>query len=417
MVSGFAFQGNNKSTYICANHNGKVRFFSALLKSDGTLVKKELNVNSVKGSVNGDKIQCSFMATVPTSDIRASATSLSMGVSTGTYNSTNGDLGPANSQLKTSVVDLSNPNATVTYTNSTGALANATSAPTSLTSTSAPTSLTSTSAMTNATTAPPLTFNDTVTTLNATISNVECRKTQLCAAKPDGCDPSTSGSCFFLSTQKQSDLNYNFWLSGNSQGYIAATLSPNASPGNNDSTYICANHNGKVRFFSGLLQNNGTLMKKPLNVNSVKGSVNGDKIQCSFMATVPTADIRASATSLSMGVSNGTYNSTTGDLGPAISQMRTDVVDLSNPNATVTYSNSTDASTTASTTASSTAAHQPPAISTSAPISADSTIAPVSPISTSAPVSANSASTPVSANSVSTPVSANSTSAFSHSPL
>nr|XP_020443849.1 putative ferric-chelate reductase 1 [Monopterus albus] len=232
--------------------------------------------------------------------------------------------------------------------NATSASSNATSASANTTSAPAPANSTSASANATTTTAPPLAFNDTVTTLNETISNAECRKKQLCAALPDGCDPSTTGSCYFLSAQSQSGLNYGFGLSGISKGYIAAILATTASPGNNESTYICANNNGKVKFFSALLQSDGTLVKQNLNVNSVKGSVNGDKIQCSFVATVPASAARATATSLSMGVANGTYNSANGDLGPAKSQVRTAPVDLSNPNATVTYTNSTTANTTAS---------------------------------------------------------------------
>lgn len=52
--------------------------------------------------------------------------------------SANGDLGPAKSQVRTAPVDLSNPSATVTYSNSS--------------------------------TAPPLAFNDTVTTLNVSVA-------------------------------------------------------------------------------------------------------------------------------------------------------------------------------------------------------------------------------------------------------
>nr|XP_020444931.1 uncharacterized protein LOC109953818 [Monopterus albus] len=175
---------------------------------------------------------------------------------------------------------------------------------------------------------------------------------------PSGCNPSTSGSCFYFSAQPQSVQTvsiYIFELSGISPGYIAVTLSPNASPGNNESTYICANNKGKVKFFSALLQSDGTLVKQQLSVNSVKGSVDGDKIQCTFMATVPASATRASATPLSVQVFTGTYNSDNENLGPANSQLSTTPVDLSNPSATVTYSNSTIASPTASTTASTTA--------------------------------------------------------------
>lgn len=44
-----------------------------------------------------------------------------------------------------------------------------------------------------------------------------------------------------------------------------------------------------------------------LNVNNVKGKVSGRIIQCTFAATVP--DSTARTTSFTIGISNGTYNS------------------------------------------------------------------------------------------------------------
>lgn len=42
------------------------------------------SVNSVKGKVNGNKIQCTFLATVPSTTTRTS--NLAIGITTGSYN-------------------------------------------------------------------------------------------------------------------------------------------------------------------------------------------------------------------------------------------------------------------------------------------------------------------------------------------
>ncbi|XP_035850249.1 putative ferric-chelate reductase 1 isoform X2 [Sander lucioperca] len=183
------------------------------------------------------------------------------------------------------------------------------------------------------TAAPPLTPNTTVENLETPLSRTQCGKTQLCAATPSQCDPSTSGSCFFLAVRQTSGNNFEFGLSGESDGYIAASLSSTSTQGGNDITYVCANNKGVVKFFGALL-NNGRLTVTTLNVNSVKGSINGTKIQCTFAATVPTPSTRAP--SLAIAISTGSFNSTSGDLGAPNTRFSSSPVDLANPNATVT---------------------------------------------------------------------------------
>ncbi|XP_070849361.1 putative ferric-chelate reductase 1 isoform X2 [Chaetodon trifascialis] len=193
------------------------------------------------------------------------------------------------------------------------------------------------------TTAPPLETNTTVETLETTISNTGCGTEQLCAAEPSSCDPSSPGSCFFLAAKQQSGQNFEFGLAGESDGYLAASLSPDGTLGGNDTTYICANNNGAVKFIGALL-NNGKLTEKELNVNSVKGKVDGKTIQCTFAATVP--DAVARTTGFSLAISTGPYDSNTGNLGAPSTQLKSPVVDLGNPSATVT--NEIAANTTAS---------------------------------------------------------------------
>ncbi|KAI3376244.1 hypothetical protein L3Q82_016753, partial [Scortum barcoo] len=169
--------------------------------------------------------------------------------------------------------------------------------------------------------------------LQTGLNNTQCGTQQLCAAQPAQCNPSNNGSCFFLAVMQLSGQNFQFGLAGDSDGYVAASLSTNSTGGVNDTTYICANNNGNVRFFGAFL-NNGRLTTTQLNVNSVKGKVRGRRIECTFAATVPDSSTRASTFSLS--ILTGSYNSTSNDLGAPTTQLKTAPVNLANPNATVT---------------------------------------------------------------------------------
>ncbi|AWO97216.1 putative ferric-chelate reductase 1 [Scophthalmus maximus] len=220
---------------------------------------------------------------------------------------------------------------------------------------SSPTTHNMTSPMThNMTSAPQLTVNTTVETLDTPVSNTGCGTEQLCASEPSNCDPSTGASCFFFSAKQQpGSQNLEFSLSGESEGYIAATLSPDATLGDNDPTYICANNNSFVQFFSTVLVN-GSLTQTELSVNSVKGKVNGKKIQCTFTATVPnsaTRRPRGAPTDAAILISTGAFNNNSGTLGSPTAKFSSDVVNLSNPNTTVTNQLSTN------TTSSPTTAH------------------------------------------------------------
>ncbi|KAM3590784.1 uncharacterized protein V6R79_016616 [Siganus canaliculatus] len=167
------------------------------------------------------------------------------------------------------------------------------------------------------------------------VSNAGCGTTRICAAEPSSCNPNGTGTCYFLSASLTSGRNFDFTLSGQSDGYVAATLSLDSVLGGNDVTYVCANNNGVVQFFGALL-NNGQLTKTELNVNSVKGSVNGTTIQCTFSATVPSLSTRATAQNFTVAVSIGSFDSSSGTLGNPTTQLRSNTVDLTSPTTTVT---------------------------------------------------------------------------------
>ncbi|XP_044198513.1 putative ferric-chelate reductase 1 [Thunnus albacares] len=175
--------------------------------------------------------------------------------------------------------------------------------------------------------------NTTVETLETPVSRADCGSTQLCADEPSDCDPSQAGSCFFISARQTSGRNFEFGLSGESTGYLCACLSLDVTAGGNATCYICANNNSNVQFFGANL-NNDQLTQTTLNVNSVKGRVDGNKIQCTFAVTIPAQLTRAQSRSIS--VATGTFSATTGALGSPTTVIRTPVVNLADPNATIT---------------------------------------------------------------------------------
>ncbi|CAB1345523.1 unnamed protein product, partial [Coregonus sp. 'balchen'] len=153
----------------------------------------------------------------------------------------------------------------------------------------------------NATMAPNVTMAPVV---NTTVTDLT-----FCAAVPDNCDPSVAGSCFFVSTQQSSGQTFSFQLRGVSSGYIAVGLSTDSTQRGNDTTYVCANNKGSVKLFTALLDKGVLTVTNTLPVNSMKGSVNDQIIQCTFSATVPNATAtRSSDTSFFLSISNGTFN-------------------------------------------------------------------------------------------------------------
>ncbi|KAG7234109.1 hypothetical protein INR49_005812 [Caranx melampygus] len=253
----------------------------------------------------------------------------------------------------------------------------------------------------------------TAALLQTPISGAECGSIQFCAAEPAGCDPSSGSSCYFFAAKLQSGSTFDFSLSGQSAGYIAATLSRHEkccffAP---QQTYLCANNSSSVAFLSAL-QINNMLNPKP-NVDSVKGKVGGTTIQCTFAATVPRLIINSRNISLS--IFTGTFDSTTGTLGTSVFQLKTQVVDLADPGTSVTNELSTTttatpttantatpttASTTASTpttTAMTTASTQATASTTASTASTTTSIqttTATTTASTTAPIASTSASTP-----------------------
>ncbi|XP_028973134.2 putative ferric-chelate reductase 1 [Esox lucius] len=187
------------------------------------------------------------------------------------------------------------------------------------------------------------------TASSVNISSTNCGTTQFCAAQPAGCNPSVSGSCFFVSTSLISGQNLSFQLQGQSSDYVAVGLSRTIKTGQNDYIYVCANINNTVNFLS-ILYNNGVLtLTDTLSSNLVTGSVSGQTIQCIFSALVPNAtSTMSSSTSFFISIYAGTLTNGVPDSPKAVF-ISTAAVDLSNPNATATNSLNSNNSTTTTT--------------------------------------------------------------------
>ncbi|TWW52981.1 hypothetical protein D4764_0267610, partial [Takifugu flavidus] len=87
------------------------------------------------------------------------------------------------------------------------------------------------------------------------LNNSGCGTQKLCVNEPANCDPG-SGSCNFFSARQKSGQNFGFALAGETDGYIAAVLSSDTTLGGSDTTYVCFNNNGNVKFTGASLNNN-----------------------------------------------------------------------------------------------------------------------------------------------------------------
>uniref|UniRef100_A0A096LSU0 Uncharacterized protein n=1 Tax=Poecilia formosa TaxID=48698 RepID=A0A096LSU0_POEFO len=303
-VSNAASESARYRAYVCANHNSAVRFFTGFIENQVLNLTETLTTSNVKGSVTSGKIQCTFSAALPDTTTRAAAYALS--VTTGNYN--------PNSKSTTTAAPANNETTAAPANNGT------TAAPANNGTTAAPANKATTIAPN---TLPPV----------ASISRQECGSSKLCAAEPTKCDPA-SGDCYFLSAKQQSGQKYNFELSGQTTGYIAAGLSNAAIQTVSHRAYVCANHNGAVRFFTGFIKNLVLNLTETLDSSNERGSVNSGKIQCTFSAVLPDPFTRAAGYSMSITI--GPYNASSGQPGPANSRIQTPVVNLSDPTANAT---------------------------------------------------------------------------------
>ncbi|KAM4714153.1 uncharacterized protein FYW61_019219 [Anableps anableps] len=245
---------------------------------------------------------------------------------------------PASNATASNATTMAAPASNATASNATTMAAPASNATASNASTTAVPASNATGS--NATTAAPSTLPAV-----QNISRQECGSSKLCAAEPSECDPATGNSCFFLSAKQQSGQRFNFELSGQTEGYIAAGLSRAATQNGLHRAYVCANNNGAVRFFTGFLNNLELNLTETLDSSNVRGSVNSGKIQCTFSAVLPDTSTRAAGYAISF--FTGLYNASSGQPEKASFRILTPLVNLSDPTTNITnlLNNSTSNST------------------------------------------------------------------------
>ncbi|XP_028973386.1 putative ferric-chelate reductase 1 [Esox lucius] len=184
---------------------------------------------------------------------------------------------------------------------------------------------------------------NTKTAGSGIISRANCGTTQFCAAQPAGCDPSVSGSCFFVSTSLNSGQNFSFQLQGQSNFYVALVLSKNFTKLSSNLTmlslngqidiYVCFNIN-----YISIINSTLGMIPNLLPSNLMIGSVSGQTIQCIFSALVPNAtSTKSSSTTFFISIYNGTVTNGIPSF-PEPVFISDAAVDLSNPKATATNS-------------------------------------------------------------------------------
>ncbi|XP_028666970.1 putative ferric-chelate reductase 1 [Erpetoichthys calabaricus] len=120
----------------------------------------------------------------------------------------------------------------------------------------------------------------------AFLSSDGCGTVKFCFTNPDGCDPSTDSSCYFMSStalQNGTD-GFQFEISGSSNGYVAIGFSDDQIMGNDD-IYACVLNSEVVGIQHAY--SIGETQLTPLllgNVSNITTSYSGGVIQCSFIS-------------------------------------------------------------------------------------------------------------------------------------
>ncbi|XP_061587403.1 putative ferric-chelate reductase 1 [Cololabis saira] len=168
------------------------------------------------------------------------------------------------------------------------------------------------------------------------ITRTGCGVTKLCVETPADCDPAGNGTCLFGSVNASTPMPPNgvemsFQLSGNSSGYIALGLTKNQTEGTTI-LLICAKINETFEFRINSRNNSdGTLSTMDREVTEIRGTVDGEMIQCEF--DVPglnaSSTRNAADTSYVVLLGSGSVNGST--LGPFNVRFASDLLNLADP--------------------------------------------------------------------------------------
>ncbi|KAG7454996.1 hypothetical protein MATL_G00251850 [Megalops atlanticus] len=169
--------------------------------------------------------------------------------------------------------------------------------------------------------------------LTGVFNRTGCGVSKLCVEQPTECNPATNGTCAFVSSALSSvnGTDIAFELRGESTGYIALLLSPDSQQGN-DKAYVCANSNNSVILTTALFNNSALTPDNTLPVSGALGSVSGNIIRCSFVASglnATASSARSADTSFFVSFATGSFSN--GVLGsPAVQLLSNRSLDLTN---------------------------------------------------------------------------------------
>ncbi|XP_061109519.1 uncharacterized protein LOC133136229 [Conger conger] len=242
--------GTGDSGVVCAQYQNMSRFFTVTYNNGSLTVVDFEGVNNVLASLNRNVIQCTFTLLANSTGRPAN-----FYVFAGNGMFSNGVLGdPEITLMRNSSVDLTNVPSQ----------------------------------------------NIPVGALNAAITRDTCGRTKLCEEVPADCDPSGNGDCLFVSaatatTNRPSGINIAFELRGNTSGYVVLILSPDMIQGGGDESFVCAQFNNTLRFFTASFDNGAlTMTNRTGAVGNALASLNGTVIRCTFTALGLNATARRS---------------------------------------------------------------------------------------------------------------------------
>ncbi|XP_061111438.1 uncharacterized protein LOC133137277 [Conger conger] len=242
--------GTGDDGVVCAQYQNTSRFFTVAYNNGSLTVVDFEGVKNVLASLNGNVIQCTFTLLANSTGRPAN-----FYVFAGNGMFSNGVLGdPEITLMRNSSVDLTNMPSQ----------------------------------------------NIPVGALNAAITRDTCGRTKLCEEVPADCDPSGNGDCLFVSaatatTNRPSGINIAFELRGNTSGYVVLILSPDMNQGGGDQSFVCAQFNDTLRFFTASFDNGSLTMTHMMGaVSNALASRNGTVIRCTFTALGLNATARRS---------------------------------------------------------------------------------------------------------------------------
>ncbi|XP_061111539.1 uncharacterized protein LOC133137338 [Conger conger] len=320
-------EGGGDAAFVCAQYKNAQHFFATTFDNGSLTLNNNIMVSNVLASFNENVIRCTFtvlglnashyifagngnfsngLLGDPEITLRSngSVDPISTNMPSTSENMTNSNMSSTsqnmtNSNMSSTSQNMTNSNMSSTSQNMTNSnmsstsqnMTNSNMSSTSQNMTNSNMSSTSQN-MTNSNMSSPSQNMNTIPVgaLNAAISRAACGQTKLCEEVPADCDPSGNGNCLFVSattatTTRPSGINIAFELRGNTSGYVALILSPDMNQGGGDESFVCAQFNNTLRFFTASFDNGAlTMTNRTGAVSNALASLNGTVIRCTFTA-------------------------------------------------------------------------------------------------------------------------------------